>query len=271
MRQTGAVRTIKVTTPTWIAGGLMTVGILLAVSGAGWWFLLLAAAGALGPGLLREFGILNELDEFEQEVHRRAGYHAYLAGTLVAFLLTALSRSEGLTRLADSAITLLLIVPLFTWFLSSLFGYWGTVKAARRILLCFGSLWLTFAILSNTGSEWTGWTAFLLHPLLSAPFFVAATTARRWPVATSVLLMGCAAGFCYLFGIFSDSPIQWLDRMFVVILFIGPLFACGSALLKLHYHLSGKPHRHHSGNSSSVHQESRSGADEADDEDSDSD
>ena len=58
-----------------IAGGMVVAGFLL--TGISWWFLLLAAFGTFGPGILREMGWLRDQDEFQRQAVHRAGYHAF--------------------------------------------------------------------------------------------------------------------------------------------------------------------------------------------------
>lgn len=212
---------------TLIAGGLAVAGFLL--TRITWWFLLLTAVGTFGPGLLREVGWLGDKDEFQRHSDHRAGYHAYLVVGLVAFFFVAYFRTGGSYGGEETVATLFLILAWFAWFLSSLIDYWGPANAARRILIVFGVVWLVFAILANTGSEWTGWAALLLHPLLAAPFFVLAVLARRFPRISGLLLLGAAAFFIHFFGLF--QPGGRSTGGVVEVLFVGPLLASGLALL----------------------------------------
>ena len=79
------------TRTTLIAGAIVIAGF--ALSGLSWWFFLLVAAGALGPGILRETGWLSDKDEFQRQADHRAGYHAFLTVGLLAFVLVAYIRS----------------------------------------------------------------------------------------------------------------------------------------------------------------------------------
>ena len=165
---------------TLIASGVVVLGFLL--TGVSWGFLTLVALGTFGPGILRELGWLKDKDEFERRAARRAGYHAYLVGGFVTFLLVAYLRSgERSIEHPGELVTLVLVVLWFTWLLSSLLAYWGPRKTASRILIIFGSVWLLFNIISNLGPEWTGPTALIMQSLLAAPFFILAYVARRWP------------------------------------------------------------------------------------------
>ncbi|MCA9157778.1 MAG: hypothetical protein KDA51_04095 [Planctomycetales bacterium] len=219
-------------TTTIIAGALVLGGFLL--TNVSWWFLLLAAAGTLGPGILREFGWLRDRDEFQRLAAYRAGYHAYLTSGLVAFVLVAFIRSgEKTLEYSQGLATLFLALLWFTWLLSSLISYWGIQKAAFRILIGFGSAWLLFAILSNTGSEWTSWAALLLHPLLAAPFFALAWLSRRWPRITGVLLLVVAASLFSFFGYFRRDNLALVNQASTFVLFIGPLLSSGIALVNV--------------------------------------
>ena len=221
-----------------VAGGIIITGFwLMSLS---WWFLLLVALGTFGPGVLREIGWLNDKDEFQRRADHRAGYHAFLTSGLMAFALVAFFRSgeraiENTHRLA----TLFLVLLWFTWFLSSLLAYWGPQKAATRMLYVFGSVVLVFTIISNLGSEWTGWAALLLHPLLAVPFFGLAWLSGRWPRVSGILLLAVSVSLFLFFGGFrvgNSGPITQgftflITESVMFILFLGPLLASGVALL----------------------------------------
>jgi hypothetical protein len=213
-----------------VAGGMVVVGFML--TGISWWFLLLAGLGTFGPGILREMGWLCDKDEFQRQAGYRAGYHAFLTAGLVCFCLMAFLRSEErMVKDPEEFATLFLAILWFTWFLSSLLDYWGPKKTAARILCAFGSVWLVFTIVSNLGPEWTGWTALLLHPLLTLPFFALAWLSHRWPRTTGALLLVASIFFMQLFGFFRSSPLGLVTRCITFTLFLGPLLASGIALL----------------------------------------
>ena len=208
-----------------IAGALVVGGVLL--TAVNWGFLTLVAAGAFGPGVLRELGILRDQDEFQRRAAHRAGYHAYLAGGLLAFLLVAYLRSgERYLEQPEELATVFLAVLWFTWFLSSLIGYWGRRPTAFRVLLIFGCAWLLFNVLGNLEHP----MALVMQSLLAAPFFALAWSSRRWPRATGVLLLLAAAFFCRFFGLHEILPDR-IHRLTTGILFLGPLVAAGVALL----------------------------------------
>lgn len=213
-----------------IAVSLAAAGLIL--TSVSWWFLLLTAAGGFGPGLLRELGILHDKDEHQLLTNYRAGYHAYLAGGTFALVLLAYIRShEGVLQYTQEISTLLVAVLWFTWLLSSLFSYWGVKTAAFRILICFGCVWFVFAVLSNLGEEWTGWTALLLHPLLAAPFFLAAWLSQRFPRLSGALLLVVSLFLMQFFGVFRMTGENFINKSLVLILFVGPLLAAGLSLV----------------------------------------
>jgi hypothetical protein len=213
-----------------VAATLVVLGF--ALTGHSWWWLLLTALGAFGPGALRETGWLADRDEFQIRAAHRAGYHAFLAAGFAGLALVGYLRSGGGVSADASDVPILMLAVLwFTWLLSSLVTFWGPRTAAARILVTFGVLWLAFAVLSNTGSEWTGWAALLLHPLLAAPFFACAWTLRRWPRVTGALLLAAAAFLFHFLGLFRTANLGLLTQGATCVLFLGPLVASGVALL----------------------------------------
>jgi len=213
-----------------IAGGIVIAGFWL--SSLSWWFFLLVALGTLGPGILREIGWLHDKDELQRLADHRAGYHAFLTVGLLAFFLVAFFRASELTiEHTERLPTLFLVLLWFTWFVSSMLDYWGPQKAAAWILRVFGSVVLVFTIVSNLGSEWTGWTALLLSPLLAAPFFVLAWLAGRWPRVSGILLLIVSGCMFWFFGWFRSNALALITQGVTIILFLGPLVAAGVVLL----------------------------------------
>lgn len=217
---------------TLVGVALVVLGFLLAQ--IDWRFLTLAALGTFGPGILREWGWIRDKDEFQMRSVHQAGYHAYLAGGLTAFVLVGMIRAagEGVAQ-AGELVTVLLAVMWFTWLLSSLHGYLGPEKTVSRILFIFGSVWLVFNIIANLGSEYQGMVALLMQSLLAVPFFLLGWVARRWPSIAGVLLLGAAGFFFWFFGlyeVFGPEPMA-RGKIMVIVLFLGPLFASGVMLL----------------------------------------
>ena len=218
-----------------VAGSMVVAGFMLV--SLSWWFLLLAALGTFAPGVLREMGWLRDKDEFQLQAARRAGYHAFLTSGLVAFVLVAFFRSgERVVEDPEELATLFLAVLWCTWFFSMLLDFWGPQKAVHRVLIAFGSCWLLFTIASNVGSEWTGWAALLLHPLLTLPFFAMASLSLRWPRITGILLLTISIFFMQFFGFFRNNNLGLVTQGVTFLLFIGPLLASGVALLSVSRH-----------------------------------
>ena len=214
---------------TLIGAVLVLLGFLL--TEIDWRFLTLCALGTFGPGILREWGWVKDKDEFQMRAVHRAGYHAYLAGGLTAFVLVGMIRAAG-DRLQDvgELVTVVLAVLWFTWLLSFLYSYWGPRRTVSRILLIFGSVWLLFNIIGNIQG---GGMALLMQSSLAVPFFLLAWVARRWPRVAGVFLLLVAAFFFWFFGlyeIFGPDPLA-KGRFMVIVLFLGPLFASGVMLL----------------------------------------
>jgi hypothetical protein len=214
---------------TLIAGAVVLLGFGL--SEISWVFLSLAALGTFGPGILREIGWLNDQDEFQRRADRRAGYHAFLTAGLFTFLLVSYLRSgDRNVEEPEVAVSLILAILWFTWFLSSLLSYWGPQKTVSRVLFAFGWVWLVFNIVGNL----FGPIALIMQSLLAAPFFLLAYIARRWPKIAGVTLIALSAFFFYffqLYEIFGPNPLE-RGRGMVIVLFIGPLLASGIILLR---------------------------------------
>jgi len=126
--------------------------------------------------------------------------------------------------------TLFLALIWCTWFFSSRLDYWGPQKTAARVLYAFGCVWLAFTIASNIGSEWSGWPALLLHPLLTLPFFVLGATSKYWPRVTGLLLIGASVVFAQFFGWLPGRVTQF-SHLVTPILFLSPLLVSGIGLL----------------------------------------
>ncbi|MEN8006272.1 MAG: hypothetical protein ABFS42_04620 [Candidatus Krumholzibacteriota bacterium] len=190
---------------------------------------LLMGVGIFGPGILREFGWLRDKDEFELRAARRAGFHAYLVGGLMIFSLVALYRHEEPVIEEPSSLVLsIFVVMWFTWLLSSLLAYWGSLKMARRLLYAFGTVWLLFNIAAGEGN----WVTSFMQSLLAVPFFAAAVLANRFPRIVGLLLIGISVFLFFFFGweeIFQVRP--FTGGLEAIVLFLGPLVVSGVGLL----------------------------------------
>jgi hypothetical protein len=204
---------------------LVVLGLLLGVTVDMLW-LSLFVAGALGPALLREAGLLRDRDEFQREASRRAGHRAYLAGALVTAIITVVKNrgTAALDRDAYSA-SAILAVMIVVYFMTYLFSFWDARAAATRILLAFGTVWLAFVALSHGLS-----IAGLMEGLTVAPFFLFAWLSHRWPRVAGVGLLLVTCGLFWLFKIpraFEGN----VGSFFVLVVFLLPLLLTGIALL----------------------------------------
>jgi hypothetical protein len=219
---------VRPSAATLIASGFVILGF--ALSSIAWGYLAISAVAMFLPGILRELGWLKDKDEFQLEAVRRAGYHAYLAGGLFAFLMAIWYRAGDVpAQFPGALLENTLIVMWFTWLLSSLFSFWGPVKTARRILFIFGCVWLVFNLLGGGGFMTT-----LMQSLLAAPFFLLWWVGGRWPRVAGVILLGAAVFFFNLFDLYEVFQVDptHKGRIPVIVLFVGPLVAGGLALLK---------------------------------------
>jgi hypothetical protein len=223
--------------PTIIAGVLVGVGILL------WMFvdkgfLIVAGLGAFGPGILRELGVLGDRDEFQLQSDRRAGYHAYLGGGLIAVgVVSYLEGSGAAAQPAGEWVGLVLLVLWLGWLFSTLMSYWGAVKTTTGILLTVGSFWALFGFadvlagIGSTSSDGETLQGALAVTLLVVPWFLLAWTARRWPRATGLGLLGTAGILAVVFTPLGPSPLSGATRAFTATLLLAPLVACALGLL----------------------------------------
>jgi len=215
-----------------VAGALVILGFALANLTRGqawWWCIVLTGLGTFGPGLLRELGWLKDKDEFEIQAARRAGYHAFLASGLAAFLWIAFVRSgPRQLKSPEELATFFAAILWFTWMFSSLVNYWGARKTAFRILLAYGAAWMAFNVLD----ELTHPVAMLMQSLLTVPFFLCAWLSRQWPRSAGVLLLvASVALFILIARVHEARGLGLVVSATTMVLFIGPLFASGIALL----------------------------------------
>ena len=224
-----ALRSWRSSPATVIAGCVVILGFALTV--VDWRFLSLSAIGTFGPGILRELGILRDKDEYERLASYRAAYHAYLVTGLLAFLSIGPLRAHETAKIdPEPVISTFLIILWFTWLLSSLIAFWGPRRMATRILISFGAVWLLFNILGNLPIS----VALIMQSLLAAPFFAMTYLARKRPRVAGILLLGFSVFFFYFFNlykVFTENPFE-RGRTIVIVLFIGPLFASGLALIR---------------------------------------
>ena len=145
-------------------------------------------------------------------------------------LVTYLRSGDRNVEEPEVAVSLILAILWFTWFLSSLLSYWGPQKTVSRVLYGFGWVWLVFNIVGNL----TDPIALIMQSLVAMPFFLLAYVAKRWPQIAGVVLIAVSAFFFYffhLYEIFGPNPLE-KGRGMVIILFMGPLLVSGIILLR---------------------------------------
>jgi len=214
-------------------GGLVGLGVLLwMVAGKEW--LIVSGLGAFGPGILRELGWLDDLDEFQREASRRAAHHAYLVGGLVTVLVISGLHVDGRPpEFPAELITFLLVVSWLTWMFSYLMAYWGPVRTASRVLLSFGAFWALFVMLDAVGEASGVGEAVLglaVGALFVAPFALGAWAAGRWPRRTGLMLLIAGAGLFIVVAVPGRG--SWSTRLLTPSLLVVPLVASGLGLLR---------------------------------------
>ncbi|MBC8350440.1 MAG: hypothetical protein H8E66_00530 [Planctomycetes bacterium] len=210
---------------------LVVVGLALGAS-VHKGFVLLMALGAFGPGVLRQFRLLDDLDEFQKEAAAQAGLRAYLAG---AIFLMVIVITQGWHQLslsndevpASAVVTSMLVVYYASYCLS----FWDTRKAVSRILLAFGLFWAAFVVMSHAGEP----MALLMEGLVvPGPFILCAVLCRKWPRAIGLVLLAASVGAIFFFNLLplgDPDRERVLNNLFVISLIPLPLAVAGVALV----------------------------------------
>ncbi len=195
-------------------------------------FMILMAMGAFGPGILRQLGLLNDLDEFQKEAAAKAGLRAYLAGAV--FLMVVLI-AQSWHRLdlgndqipASSVVTFMLVVYYASYCLS----FWDARKAVSRVLLAFGVFWLAFVVLSHASEPRVLLGEGLLVP---GPFILCAILCRWWPRIIGLVLLGVGVWAMYFFHMLpigETDPQRVFQKVSMIALIPLPLAVSGLALI----------------------------------------
>lgn len=195
-------------------------------------FMILMAMGAFGPGILRQIGLLNDLDEFQKEASAKAGLRAYLAG---AVFLMAVLIAQSWHRLdlgndqipASTVVTFMLVVYYASYCLS----FWDARKAVSRVLLAFGVFWLAFVILSHASEPRVLLGEGLLVP---GPFILCAVLCRWWPRVVGLILLGVSVWTIVFFNMLSigeADPERVFQKASIIVLIPLPLAVSGLALV----------------------------------------
>jgi hypothetical protein len=215
--------------PATAAGALAFVaGCVLAATLHGG-FLVLAAAGAVGPTLLRQAGLLDDHDEFQKQAAASAANHAFVASVVVATAVLAARAWRGpLGRDPEAGLWLVLFgVVLGVRFAAYAWRFWDARRAALRILVAFGTLWLLFVVLSHGAEP----KALAVEGLVVVtPFFVLAALSPRFPRFVGAVLVALAIGGAFFFHVFTPRP-QASGPLAVVLFLLLPLALTGVGLL----------------------------------------
>ena len=212
------------------------IGLWMAV-GKEW--IILAGVGAFGPGLLRQVGLLPQLDEFQRQAVARAGYRSYLIGGAVACLTIAGLHATGAgVRYPAELLTFLLVVLWLTWLFDYVMQVWGPKRTAATVLATFGSFWLLFALLtavSESNSVAEAVVGLLMGAAVVTPFFGCAWAAYRLPRITGWALLAFSAMALGLFvreWLGGTSGQDWTTVLMTTTTLVVPLVAVGMGLVR---------------------------------------
>ncbi|MBX3432667.1 MAG: hypothetical protein KF847_05055 [Pirellulales bacterium] len=216
---------------TWLAVGLVASGLALGVTVHRGW-MILAALGAFGPGVLRELGVLRDFDELQKTAAAKAGLRAYLA-TGVALFVVVIGQTWNRLDLGTDLVpaSLVLTVALVVYYASYCLSFWDPKVAVSRVLWAFGLLWLAFVLMSHGNEPVAALAEGLIVP---GPFILGALLCKRWPRAVGAgLLVACAAIICF-FGMYQLGDAESRNhagRMYTITLIPLPLAIAGVALV----------------------------------------
>lgn len=195
-------------------------------------FMILMAIGAFGPGILRQFGLLNDLDEFQKEAAAKAGLRAYLAGA-VFLMVVLIAQSWHRLDLSNDQIPASTVVTfmLVVYYASYCLSFWDARKAVSRVLLAFGAFWLAFVVLSHASEPRVLLGEGLLVP---GPFILCAILCRWWPRVVGLILLGVSVwtiAFFHMLPIGEADSQRVLLKVSMLVLMPLPLAVSGLALL----------------------------------------
>ena len=220
--------------PVLIQAAFIALGIVLWMTAGKAW-ILLAGIGAFVPGILRELGVMRDLDEFQREASRRAAFHAYLVGGLaVVCIITGLHLFGETVEYPADMVTLILVILWLTWLFSYLMSFWGPQNTAVVVLLAFGAFWALFGVLSGIGEGGTFVeivVGIVMHLIFVVPFALGAYAARRWPVPTGWFLLVVGAFLLYFLG--RPRALPWTTQLLTLTSLVVPIVACGIGLVRV--------------------------------------
>jgi len=220
----------------WIAFGLLLLGVLLGALRTLIHPTLerplyhlaeaLILCGLFGPGLLREFGLLRDQDEFQTAVAQRAGWRAFLAGGLALLVMahfTPWPDPAAFGReLPKLPIYAALLAMLLTYVCSYLQDYWGARRGAAAVLGTLAALLGLFAL-----NELPSLAGVLLDLRFSAGLLLALLLMRRLPQVAGILLLV----FALLVALNLRSAGD-LTRLPLAALLITPPLVTGATLIR---------------------------------------
>lgn len=195
-------------------------------------FVILMAMGAFGPGVLRQFGLLDDLDEFQKEAASQAGLRTYLAAGIFLIVVVITQGWHQLSLSNDQVpASAILTFMLVVYYASYCLSFWDTRRAVSRILLAFGIFWLAFSALSHAAEPMSLLMEGLVVP---GPFILCALLCRWWPRVIGLLLIAASIGAIFFFNLLplgDTDPQRFFNNMFVITLIPLPLAVGGVALV----------------------------------------
>jgi len=214
-----------------MAAVLVSAGLLMGITFHHVFFLLLAA-GAFGPGLLRQLGLLSDLDELQRGIMMKAGHLSFVVtGIFVTVVLVILTWGASDLEPSPLAAYVVLLLLLVVYSMAYAITFWGARRAARSILLGFACFWLTFVLLSHAAEPGA---AAIEALTVVGPFLAAAAACVRFPRLVGALLLAVSGVGLYFFGLVNLDPSaagQFGSRLAVIVTLILPLATVGVALV----------------------------------------
>ena len=214
-----------------IAVALVVAGLVLGIT-THMGFMSLMAVGAFGPAVLRQLGLLSDLDEFQREAAAKSGLRAYVV-TGILLMVVVIAENWHRLSLGNEQVpaSTVVIVMLVVYYSSYCLSFWDTRKAVARVLLTFGLLWLVFVVLSHAREPLSLLGEALVVP---GPFILAAILCRWWPRVVGLLLLVVSVWSIFFFHMLplgATGSQEVLRSAFTFVLIPLPLTVAGVALI----------------------------------------